>query len=198
MLNLLQHHVLLLTGLRQTSQMHPHVLAFLHLSHLSRIQAPLHFEFFIVLIHFFFPLLILRLLIWDSVLVDLVYFILLLGFIHYFLEWLRQRVFLQVILKDSLLPDSSLPYFVQVDLLIVGDQQAVILLKQAVLRRRSFHHLILLVVVASSVIWKLFWLLRLKLMRSILISYALSLSLSRNRGHRLVVAGFCTTVSVTV
>ena len=51
----------------------------------------------------------------------LIYFSLLLGLVHYFLEGLRQSVFLQVVLKDSLLSDSRLPYFVQVDLFIVRD-----------------------------------------------------------------------------
>ena len=46
---------------------------------------------------------------------------LLLSLIHYFLEGLWQSVFLQVVLKDSLLSNRRLSYFVQVDLLVVRD-----------------------------------------------------------------------------
>ena len=55
MLNLLQHHVLLLPRLRQAPQVHPHILALLYLPHLSRVHPPLHLELLIVLIHFIFP-----------------------------------------------------------------------------------------------------------------------------------------------
>lgn len=121
MLNLLQHHVLLLPRLRETPQVHPHILSLLYLPHLRGVHAPLLPQLLIVLIHFIFPQLLLSLLIRQTMLVHLVYLGFLLGFIHDFLEGLRERVFLQVVLKDSLLSNRRLPYFVQVNLLIVRD-----------------------------------------------------------------------------
>lgn len=99
-----------------------------------------------------------------------------------------------MILKNSFLSQSGLPYFIQVNLFVVRDQQTVILLKQTILRGRPFHHLILLVIATAAIIGELFrLLLRLQLMRTILIRYALHLCLPRYRRqwHRLMIAGFC-------
>ena len=133
MFDLLEHDILLDAGLGQISEMRPHMLALLDLPDLGRVHAPLHPQLLVVLVHLLFPTLIGRLLIRQAVLKHLVYLRFLLCFVHDFLQRLRQSVFLQVILKDLLLSQGRLPYFVEVNLFVVGDKQAVILLQQTIL-----------------------------------------------------------------
>ena len=143
MLDLLEHDVLLDACLGQISKMRPHMLPLLDLPDLGRIHAPLQPQLLIVLVHLLLPALVGCLLIRQAVLKHLVYLRFLLRFIHDFLQRLRQSVFLQVILKDLLLSQGRLPYFVEVNLFVVGDKQAVILLQQTILRGRPLHPLII-------------------------------------------------------
>ena len=95
------------------------VLSLSHLPHFFRVQSPLNFELFVVLVHLLLSSLILTLLVGETVLEDLVNLSFLLCLVHYFLERLRQGVLLQVVLEYSLLSNRSLTDFVQVYLFIV-------------------------------------------------------------------------------